>query len=46
MGAGRSIHPCQEGASPSAGQQRKIDSYKIITRWHVQQLAYLLGRLR
>src|SRR5262245_2374360 len=27
-------------------QQAKIDSYKIITRWHVQQFAYLLGRLR
>jgi hypothetical protein len=27
-------------------QQRKIDSYKIITRWHVGQFAYLLGRLR
>jgi hypothetical protein len=27
-------------------QQRKIDSYKIITRWHVQQFAYLLSRLR
>jgi hypothetical protein len=26
-------------------QQRKIDSYKIITRWHVGQFAYLLGRL-
>lgn len=26
-------------------QEAKINSYKIITRWHVQQFAYLLGRL-
>jgi hypothetical protein len=27
-------------------QQAKIDSYKIITRWHVEQFVYLLTRLR
>ena len=27
-------------------QQRKIDSYKIITRWHVEQFVYLLQRLQ
>jgi hypothetical protein len=27
-------------------QQSKIDSYKIITRWHVEQFVYLLTRLR
>jgi hypothetical protein len=27
-------------------QERKIDSYKVITRWHVGQFAYLLARLR
>jgi hypothetical protein len=26
--------------------QAKLDSYKIITRWHVEQFAYLLSRLR
>jgi hypothetical protein len=35
-------HSC----SHHANQQAKIDSYKIITRWHVEQYAYLLGRLR
>jgi hypothetical protein len=27
-------------------QESKINSYKIITRWHVEQFAYLLTRLR
>jgi len=35
-------HSC----SHHANEQAKIDSYKIITRWHVEQYAYLLGRLR
>jgi hypothetical protein len=26
--------------------QAKIDSYKIITRWHVEQFVYLLTKLR
>jgi hypothetical protein len=33
-------------ASHHGRQQQKIDSYKIITRWHVEQFAYLLTRLR
>ncbi len=35
-------HSC----SHHANQQAKIDCYKTITRWHVAQYAYLLGRLR
>jgi hypothetical protein len=35
-------HSC----SHHANEQSKIDSYKTITRWHVAQYAYLLGRLR
>lgn len=33
------------GSSHHANQQAKIESYKIITRWHVGQFAYLVGRL-
>ncbi len=33
-------------SSHHANQQAKIDSYKIISRWHVEQFAYLLGRLQ
>jgi hypothetical protein len=33
-------------SSHHENQQTKIDSYKTITRWHVEQFAYLLGRLR
>ncbi|HYV39335.1 MAG TPA: DUF1552 domain-containing protein [Gemmataceae bacterium] len=33
-------------SSHHARQQAKIDSYKIITRWHVQQYADLLSRLK
>jgi hypothetical protein len=33
-------------SSHHANQQAKIDTYKAITRWHVGQFAYLLGRLR
>ena len=33
-------------SSHHAKDQTKIDSYKIITRWHVGQFAYLLTRLR
>ncbi|MBN9517828.1 DUF1552 domain-containing protein [bacterium] len=33
-------------SSHHANQQAKIDAYKTITRWHVGQFAYLLGRLR
>ena len=33
-------------SSHHANQQAKIDSYKIITRWHVEQFVYLLTRLR
>ena len=29
-------------SSHHANQQAKIDSYKIITRWHVEQFVYLL----
>jgi len=33
-------------SSHHANQQAKIDSYKIITRWHVEQYAYLLAATR
>jgi hypothetical protein len=33
-------------SSHHANQQTKIDSYKTITRWHVEQFVYLLTRLR
>jgi hypothetical protein len=33
-------------SSHHANQQAKIDTYKTITRWHVAQFAYLLGRLQ
>ena len=33
-------------SSHHANQSAKIDAYKTITRWHVGQFAYLLGRLR
>jgi hypothetical protein len=33
-------------SSHHANQQSKIDSYKTITRWHVEQFVYLLTRLR
>ena len=33
-------------SSHHANQQAKINSYKIITRWHVEQYVYLLTRLR
>ncbi len=33
-------------SSHHANQQAKIESYKIITRWHVEQFAYLVGRLQ
>jgi Protein of unknown function (DUF1552) len=33
-------------SSHHAKQEVKINSYKIITRWHVQQFVYLLTRLR
>jgi hypothetical protein len=33
-------------ASHHAKQEAKIESYKIITRWHVGQFAHLLSRLR
>lgn len=33
-------------SSHHANQESKINSYKIITRWHVEQFAYLLTRLR
>ncbi len=32
-------------SSHHANQKAKIESYKIITRWHVEQFAYLLSRL-
>lgn len=32
-------------SSHHANQEAKINSYKIITRWHVQQFVYLLTRL-
>jgi hypothetical protein len=32
-------------SSHHANQPAKIESYKIITRWHVEQFAYLLTRL-
>lgn len=32
--------------SHHTNQQAKIDQYKIIVRWHVEQFAYLLERLR
>jgi len=34
------------GSSHHANQQTKIDSYKIITRWHVEQFARLISRLQ
>jgi Protein of unknown function (DUF1552) len=33
-------------SSHHSNEQAKIDSYKTITRWHVAQFAYLLGRLQ
>jgi hypothetical protein len=33
-------------SSHHARQEAKINSYKIITRWHVEQFVYLLSRLR
>jgi hypothetical protein len=33
-------------SSHHANQEAKINSYKIITRWHVEQFTYLLSRLR
>jgi hypothetical protein len=33
-------------SSHHANQESKINSYKIITRWHVEQFVYLLTRLR
>jgi len=33
-------------SSHHANEQAKIDSYKIITRWHVAQFVYLLTRLK
>jgi len=33
-------------SSHHADQPAKIDAYKTITRWHVEQFAYLLTRLR
>jgi hypothetical protein len=33
-------------SSHHANQEAKINSYKTITRWHVEQFAYLLGRLK
>jgi hypothetical protein len=33
-------------SSHHANQEARINSYKIITRWHVGQFAYLLNRLR
>src|SRR5579871_6168065 len=34
------------GSSHHGKQESKINSYKIITRWHVEQFVYLLTRLR
>ena len=34
------------GSSHHANQEAKIESYKIITRWHVEQYAYLISRLQ
>ena len=33
-------------SSHHANQEAKIDAYKKITRWHVEQFAYLLTRLK
>ncbi|HWE39710.1 MAG TPA: DUF1552 domain-containing protein [Isosphaeraceae bacterium] len=33
------------GSSHHANQPAKIESYRIITRWHVEQFAHLVGRL-
>jgi Protein of unknown function (DUF1552) len=33
-------------ASHHSKEEAKIEAYKAITRWHVGQFAYLLGRLR
>jgi hypothetical protein len=33
-------------SSHHANKQERIESYKIITRWHVEQFVYLLTRLR
>jgi Protein of unknown function (DUF1552) len=33
-------------SSHHSNEQAKIDSYKTITRWHVAQFGYLLGRLK
>lgn len=33
-------------SSHHANERAKIDAYKTITRWHVGQFAYLLGKLR
>jgi hypothetical protein len=33
-------------SSHHANQESRINSYKIITRWHVEQFVYLLTRLR
>ena len=33
-------------SSHHANKESKIESYKIITRWHVNQFAYLVGRLQ
>ncbi|HEX5270503.1 MAG TPA: DUF1552 domain-containing protein [Gemmataceae bacterium] len=33
-------------SSHHAKKPERINSYKLITRWHVEQFAYLLGRLR
>ncbi|MFO0959252.1 MAG: DUF1552 domain-containing protein [Isosphaeraceae bacterium] len=34
------------GSSHHANQPAKIESYRIITRWHVEQFAYLIARLQ
>src|SRR5262249_48670116 len=34
------------GSSHHANNPDKIESYKVITRWHVDQFAYLLKRLQ
>jgi hypothetical protein len=34
------------GCSHHANEEKKIDAYKKITRWHVEQFTYLLTRLK
>ena len=40
------VHGAHHEMSHHSGETAKIEQYKKINRWHVEQLAYLLGKMR